>query len=477
MKRTLILRLFLFQFVLISFQMKAQVNRSQPQPGPAPEISIQEPIRFVLPNGLRVLIVENHKLPRVTFNLTLDNKPVSEGEIVGVDDLLGDMLGNGSVQTPKDTFIEEIDFLGAEIDFYSAGVSAHCLSKYSSRILELLAQRALHPLLQQEEFEKEKAKYLEGLKAGEKNVKVIADRIQNALLYGKNHPFGEFSTEESVAKITLKDIEDHYRRFFIPNQAYLVVVGDVHATTLKKQIKTLFGNWKNQKEKVYELPATTNVEKTTIQIVDVPHAVQSEIAVANLVDFPMGSSDYFAGLLANQILGGGGEGRLFLNLREKHGWTYGAYSRLHASKYVSKFKASTSVRNAVTDSAVVQILHEIERMRIEKVSDEDLKNAKAKYIGNFVMSIQKPETIARHALNLESQNLPKDFYKNFIKNIELVTVEDVQNVAKRYFMYDKLQIVVTGKTTDIFEGLEKLNMPVGYFDKLGNALEKPNSKN
>ncbi len=469
--------LVLISIFLISItQMNAQIDRSQPKPGPAPQITIKEPVQFVLKNGLKVLVVEDHKLPKVTFNLTLDNTPDTEGELVGVDDLLGSMLGNGTQKIPKDKFIEEIDFLGAEIDFYSAGASAHCLSKYSARVLELLSQGALEPLLTQEEFDKEKAKHIEGLKAGDKNIKGIADRVQNALLYGKKHPFGEFTTEESINKVKLQDVLAHYKRYFVPENAYLIVVGDVDVDQIKKQANQLFDTWAKKPITVSAYKTPKNVTKSEINIIDVPHAVQSEIAVLNCVELPMSSPDYFAGLLANQILGGGGEGRLFLNLREKHGWTYGAYSGLHASKYVSKFKASTSVRNTVTDSAVVEILNEIKKIRLEKVSEEDLKNAKAKYIGNFVMGIEKPETVARHALNVASQSLPKDFYVDYIKNIERVTPEQIQAVAQKYFMIDNLRITVTGKASDISEGLEKLNLPVTYFDKYANQTVKPEKK-
>lgn len=449
---------------LLFITMQAQVDRSQPQSGPAPEIQITSPQQFTLNNGLKVLVVENHKLPRVSYSLTLDNKPYLEGDLIGVDDMLAGLMGNGTQQTAKDVFVEEIDYLGASIYFHSAGASANCLSKYSKRILELLAEGILQPKFSQEELDKEKAKYIEGLKASEKNAKVIADRVQNALVYGKDHPFGEFETEATIQSITLKDVEYHYGQFFVPEDAYLIVVGDISFKEVKEQIKNLFGGWSSATAPDVDYARPKDVANTEVNIVDVPHAVQSEIAVLNTIDLPVSSPDYFAALLANQILGGGGEGRLFLNLREKHGWTYGAYSRIRASKYISKFKASTSVRNEVTDSAVVEIVNEIKRMQFEKVTDEDLKNAKAKYIGNFVMGIEKPETVARHALNIESQGLPKDFYRNFIKNIEKVTVEDIQAVSKKYMLLDRLRIVVTGKKEDVNEGLLKLGYPVKYFD-------------
>ena len=189
---------------------------------------------------------------------------------------------------------------------------------------------------------------------------------------------------------------------------------------------------------------------------------------------------YFAAILANQILGGGGEGRLFLNLREKNAWTYGAYSSIGSGKYINKFRSGASVRNAVTDSAVVEVFNELKKMRNELVSPEDLKNAKAKYVGNFVMQIEKPSTIAGYALSKQTQGLPDDFYENYIKNINAVTAEDIKNAANKFFLADKTRVVIVGKAADVLPGLEAMSkkekMPIFYFDKYGNPTEKPEVK-
>ena len=173
--------------------MQAQ-DRPQPKPGKAPVVNIKKPQTFVLANGLKVMIVENHKLPRVTYNLTLDNAPFAEGTKKGVDELGSSLLGNGSKKIAKDLFNEEIDFFGANVNFSSNGANASSLSKYANRILELMAEGALNPNFTQVEFDKEKAKMLEGLKAEEKNVPAIAGRVADALAFGKNHPSGEFVT-------------------------------------------------------------------------------------------------------------------------------------------------------------------------------------------------------------------------------------------------------------------------------------------
>jgi predicted Zn-dependent peptidase len=470
--------LYIAASLLLTITMQAQ-DRPMPKQGPAPSINIKKPVTFVLENGLKVLVVENNKLPRVSYNLTLDNTPFAEGSKKGVTDLVSAMIGNATESISKDKFNEEIDFLGANINFYESGASANGLSRYSARILELLADGALNPLFIQEDFDAERAKLIEGLKSDEKSASAIAGRVQNVLTYGKEHYNGEFTSEETLKNVTLQDVINHYNTYFVPANAYLVVIGDVKTKDVKKKVEQLFGAdvWKTASAPNLTYNDPKDLQYSQINFVDVPNAVQSEIALINLSKLKMTDKDYFAAILANQILGGGGEGRLFLNLREKHGWTYGSYSNLGASKYISKFSSTASVRNAVTDSAVVEIFNELRKIRTDLVSEEDLKNAKAKYIGNFVMQIEKPATIARYALNIKTLGLPEDFYENYVKNINAVTPEDVRNAAKKYFLADNTRVVIVGKAADVLPGLEAMSakekMPIFYFDKYGSKVDKP----
>lgn len=465
--------------LFLTITMQAQ-DRPQPKSGPAPTININKPQSFVLKNGLKVLVVENHKLPRVSFNLTLDNPPYAEGTKKGVSDILSSMIGNGTQNISKNAFNEEIDFLGANINFWDSGASANGLSRYSKRILELMADGALNPLFVQEEFDKEKAKLIEGLKSNEKSVTAIAGRVENVLTFGKEHYKGEFTSEETLNNVTLNDVILNYNTYFAPGNAYLVIVGDVNFKEVKKEVERLFGKWKKATAPQLSYSNPKDVQYSQINFIDMPNAVQSEITLVNLSNLKMTDKEYFAALLANQILGGGGEGRLFLNLREKHGWTYGAYSSIGSGKYINKFRSGSSVRNAVTDSAVVEVFNELKRIRTELVSEEDLKNAKAKYIGNFVMQIEKPSTIASYALNKETQGLPDDFYENYIKNINAVSAEDIKNAANKFFLADQTRVVIVGKAADVLPGLEAMSkrekLPIFYFDKYGNPTEKPEVK-
>jgi predicted Zn-dependent peptidase len=468
MKKSIIILSSLF----LTFIMQAQ-DRTQPKPGPSPVIKIKKPEAFTLPNGLKVMIVENHKLPRVSFSLNIDNTPYTEGNKKGVADLTSSLIGNGSVKISKDAFNEEIDFLGADLNFYSSGASGSSLSKYSGRILELMAEGALNPKFTQEEFDKEKDKLIEGLKTQEKSVAAVAGRVQNVLAFGKSHPSGEFLSEETIKNVTLSDVENNYHTNFVPENAYLIIIGDVKFKQTKKAVEKLFGSWAKATAPSLTYTDPVNVQYSQINFVDMPNAVQSEISLQNTVNLKMSDKDYFATIVANQILGGDFNSYLNMNLREAHGWTYGARSSIGGSKYVSTFRASTQVRNAVTDSAVVEFFKEIKKIRTEKVTEEMLANVKAGYVGKFVMQIEKPQTVAGYALRIKTQGLPEDFYENYIKNINAVTAEDVLAVANKYFLEDNIRVVIVGKGSEVISGLEKLKIPMFYFDKYGTPTEKP----
>ena len=467
--------LSLVAILAMSFTSIAQIDRSKmPEPGPAPKVKLGESKKFILKNGLTVIMVENHKLPRASVNLTIDNYPSFEGDKAGVSSMMGSLLGRGTTNISKDEFNERVDYLGASLSFSSGGAYGASLKKYFPEILELMADGVKNSQFTQEEFEKEQKITLDGIKSNEKSVTSAARRVENALTYGKEHPFGEFITKETVKNITLKDVENRYKNYYKPNNAYLIIIGDINPKKIKKMVKKLFSDWKSGSIPEYTMPKVNNVETTEIDFINMDNAVQSEIAVVNSLDLTLGDKDYYAALLANQILGGGGTARLFQNLREDKAYTYGSYSRVRQSRYVGTFKATASVRNMVTDSSVVEIQKEINKIRYQKVSEQDLRDAKELYIGNFVMEVQKPATAARYALNRELYNLPEDYYETYLEKINAVTINDLQDAAIKYFKGDKARIIITGKGIDVLKNLEKnSDYKINYFDKFGNPSEKP----
>lgn len=454
----------------MTMAQKLDLN-AMPKPGPTPSINIATPKTFKLNNGLTVMVVENHKLPRVNVSLSMDRPPVYEANIAGVNSIMADQLGKGTMSMSKDDFNKRVDFLGSKINFSSNGAFANTLTKYFPEVLGLLADAAINPKFTAEEVQKSKERSIEALKLDEKNAKSIASKVSNAIIYGKNTARGEFETEATNNAIQLKDVQEAYSKYFAPNNAYLVVVGDVKYKDVKKLIENKFGAWKKSDFVYPPTPAVKNVAKTEIVMIDVPSAVQSVININNISTLQKKDPEFFAAEIADYILGGGGEARLFMNLREKNGFTYGAYSDLSTGKYSPEFNAEASVRNEVTDKAVMEFMNELKG--ITTIKPEELANAKAKLKGDFIRSMEKPETIAGFAVNSQVYNLPKDFYTNYLKSIDQVTIANVQDAAKAYILPNQSRIFVAGKASEVADSLEKLGYPVSYYDKDANKTAKP----
>ena len=476
-----IIKKVIIVLVLLTTSLNAQLDRSiMPESGPAPEIFFGKPQTFNLDNGLTVMVVENTKLPRASASLSFDNPLIFEGEIAGVSSILAEMVGNGTQSISKEDFIEEIDYMGASLNVTGSGAFAGSLKRYFPRVLELMASAVLEPLFTQEEFDRQKNLIKESLKTGEKDVGTAADRVESFITYGPQHPNGEFISQESLDKASLQDAIDFYNNYSSPSNAYLVIIGDVNYDEIKSKVTDLFGSWNSKEVSSSSFPSPNNPDETEIIFVDMPNGVQSVVSVINTVEFNKKNSDYFAALVANRILGGGGAGRLFNNLREDKGWTYGSYSGISESyKTKGLVIAQAQVRNEVTDSAAVELLMELDKMKNTYVLDEELNSAKAKYTGNFVLSLENPSTIAGFARNIITQDLPEDYYNSFLENINSVTKEDVQNAAKNYFLTDNTRVFITGKGSEILESIEDIEyngkkLKVRYFDKYANEIERPN---
>lgn len=462
--------------LLMTAQIHAQIDRSvRPKPGPAPKVNLGKPQVFTLPNGLKVLVVEDHKLPRVSINMTMDIDPYVLGEKAGLDGLMGAMLGKGSTKTTKDAFEEEIDFMGATLEIYESGAFASGLSRYFDRLLSMMSEAALMPNFTQEELDNERNKAIESMKTEEKSAGAIADRVRDVLVYGRNHPFGEYVTVESLNSITLEDIQAHYTKYYVPGKAYMVIMGAVKFADVKAKVTKYFAAWQKAMPPSATFPDPVNVSGTQINFIDVPNAVQAEVSFVNSVKLPMTHPDYFAVLIANEIVGGSFESYLNKTLREEKAWTYGARSSLNANKHVTTFRAGAPLKQAVLDSAILEIIKQIDRIRNEFVSTDDLELAKATFIGDFIRESAKPRSISSFALRIETQGLPANFYEKYLENISKVTIDDVKRVANKYFMTGNARIVVAAKGSEVIEKIEKIGLPIFYFDKWGNPVAKPST--
>lgn len=465
--------------VLASGLFAQSIDRSKPpKPGPAPKIVINKPFITTLSNGMTLLVVENHKLPRVNATLSIDRGPVYEGAKAGGISLMGQMMNEGTLRTPKAEFDRNIDQMGANVSLFSSGGAVSALTRYFDKAFALMAEALKEPAFPQESFEKIKSQTLTGLKSNEKSASAISGRVVRAVAYGKNTAMGEFETEESIKGLTLDDIKKAYRENITPSRSYLTFVGDITPEAAKKLAETHFGSWKGVALNVPEVANMPNPATTEIDFVDLPTAVQAEISVTNLLSNPMNGSDYHALVLANRILGGGAESKLFLNLREKHGFTYGSYSNTGSGRFQSQFSAGAQVRSEKADSAVAEIIAEIRNMQEGNITAEEINNAKAKINGSFALGMEDPANTATYATNILINKLPADFYEVYLQKINAVTVKDIQRVSKKHFSKDNSRIFIVGNGSKILPNLPRLSYPVRKYDKYANPLvDKPKEIN
>jgi len=442
-----------------------------PASGPAPEIKIGEAETFTLANGLKVFVVKNTKLPRVSFTLVFERDPILEGDKAGLTTFIGDMMMGGTKNRTKDQLDQEIDFIGASLSASATSVSVSSLKKHQGKVLELMADVLFNPVFPQPELDKLKKQSLTGLATTKDDPQAISSRLSRAVLYGKNHPYGESQTEQTTKNITLDDVKAYYQTYFKPNIAYLAIVGDIDKAEAQRVVNQYFGAWKKGEVPTYKYPMPVRAAKQAVALVDRSSSVQSVIDVTQPVAMKIGDADYISSRLLNQILGGGSASRLFMNLREDKGFTYGAYSSIDADKLVGTISASASVRSEVTDSEVYEFVYEIKNLVEKGVTQEELDKAKAELAGSFGRSLEQPGTVANFALNTARYNLPKDYYATYLQKLNSYTVADINATAKRLIEPDKFIITTVGNGAEIKEKLAQFGEVVEY-DIMGEPAKK-----
>lgn len=470
--------IFLFLLMLGgAMSVNAQnLDRSvRPEPGPAREVQIGDYETFTLDNGLRVFVVENHKLPTINVSLRLDIREALEGDKAGLSSMAGAMMGTATDSRSKDQIDEEIDFIGARINFSNTGFSAASLSRHKSKLFELASDLLLNAKFTSDELEKNRKQTLSGLATELDNPDAIMGNVRSVLMFGKDHYYGEVATEETVENIELEDVQNYYETYFRPNVGYLAIVGDVSLAEIKPLVEKHFGSWEKADVPRANYPSPKLPEEPHVAVVNKAGAVQTVISVANPVALRPGDPDEIPAKIMNAVLGGSATARLFGNLREAHGWTYGAYSSLDVDIVDGSFSAGAKVRNEVTDSAMTELLYELNRIRDEDVPEEEIEMMKSYMSGVFAISLEDPSTVARLAVNTERYHLPKDYYRNYLRNIEKVTASDVHMVARKYVRPDRAYIIAVGNAEDISEKLEQFSPSgeVHRYDNYGNIVEPP----
>jgi zinc protease len=456
-------------------QSSESFRSEAPKAGPAPLIQIGDYEQFEMANGLQVIVVENHKIPRVSWQLFVDVPPTSEGEKVGVSDMAGELLRTGTTTKTKADIDKAIDFIGARINTNARGVYAASLSKHQDKLLEVVQDIVLNPSFPESEFEKLRRQTISGLAQAKTDPNSLVSQVGDVILYGEDHPYGELQTESKVNNITVEDARSYYETYFYPNISYLVVVGDITAEAAKAQAEKYFGSWGfSQVPEMEDLDIPESPGERAVSFINKDGAVQSVVRLAFPYQLTPGHPDAIKVSVMNTLLGGFFNSRVNLNLREDKGYTYGAGTSMGTDKYVASFTGTTSVRNEVTDSSIYEFLNEMEILRNESVGEDELDLVKSVVMGNFALSLESAQTVANFALNTARYNLPEDYYRNYLKKVSEITAEDIQMMAQKYLQPDDLHIIVVGDESEVAEKLLEFDDcgEIDYYDTDGNLLEK-----
>ena len=429
----------------VTKEVMPPLDRSQrPNAGPAPTINIKDSEVFTTTNGITVILSENHKLPKVSINLVMGSDPVLEGSKTGISNLAGELIMSGTESRSKDQLDKEIDYIGANINAGSESIYLSCLTKHLPKAMDLYSDIVFNANFPQSEFERIVKQNESNLLSAKSNPDQIADNVEKRVNF-KGHPYGEIMTETTLAAITRDDVVAYYKNMFTPTGRYMVIVGDINKDEAIKLVNTYFGSWKGNKNNEAPLGAGNFNQGNRVIFVKKPGAVQSTISISFPVKMKPGDPNQIPLTVMNNIFGGGGFGtRLMQNLREDKAYTYGCYSSLNITDNGSWFSASGNFRNEVSDSAITQLLYELDRIISDTVTAKELDLTKTSMAGGFARSLENPSTVARFALNIIQNKLPKDYYQTYLQRLDAVDKAAVQKMAQMYFTATNCNIVVVG---------------------------------
>jgi predicted Zn-dependent peptidase len=455
-----------------------QLDRTiMPKSAPAPTINIKESQVFTLPNGVTVVLSENHKTPKVSFLWEMGSNLMLEGNKAGVGNLAGELLKSGTTTRSKDQLDLESDFIGASIGTGYNVISLSCLTKHLDKGLTLMSDVLLNPTFPESEFNRIKEQKLNGIKSDMANPSAMASNAEARANYPSQHPYGEIETENTIKNITREDVIAFYKKMFTPTGSYLVVVGDITKEQVTNYFNKYFKDFKGGDKSITNYAPGFTHKGNRVLFVSKQNAPQSVITVSFPINIKPGDKNNLALNALNGIFGGGGFGaRLTQNLREDKAYTYGCYSNSVVGDAGSYYTISGNFRTEVTDSAIAQILIELKKITTELVTEEELKTIKASMAGSFGRSLESPSTVARFALSTIKYNLPKDHYQNYLKRLDALTKEEILEVAKQYLTAENANIIVVGnpnildklKAFDadgIIEKVDALGQPVAEIKK------------
>jgi zinc protease len=455
------------------------VDRSKPPVlGPPPKLSLPPVVTKQLPNGLKLMIVEQHELPVADFIMVVGSgATVDPKGKPGLSNLTAAMLTEGTKTRTSLEIADQIAFLGvglgASSGWDATTVSVHTPTAQLDSALALFSDVILNPAFPATEYTRIQKNRLTELLQLKDRPTAIANQAYAAILYGASHPYGQsqIGTEASVTAISPPDLQTFYRASFLPNNSTLIIVGDVTPAAIEQKISQMFGSWQRGTVSPFSVGEAPKAAATLIYLIDKPGAAQSSFRIG-AVGVQRSTRDYFALTVMNTILGGSFTSRLMQNLRETHGYTYGARSSFDMRKSAGPFTASAEVVAAKTDSALIEFMKELNAVRNTVPAVELSKSKRYLQLG-LPGDFETTQQIARAMIPIATYGLPLDFYNTYVQNIEAVTQTDVQRVARQYITPGVFAIVIVGDRKSIEAGLKAVNTaPISVRDFFGQPISQ-----
>jgi zinc protease len=458
---------------------------TKPQPKPDPMFKLPQIQRRKLSNGLEVLIVEQHELPVVNMNLVLRTGAAADPQDrAGLASLTAALIDEGTKTRSSQEISNQLAAIGARLstgsDFDNSAMNLLTLSKHLDRALEIYSDVVTNPSFPENELELQRKTRLGNLMQRRDDANAIASNVYASLLYGRNHPYGHpaIGDEQSVRALTNDDVRRFYETYYRPNNAALIVAGDVIPATLMPKLERAFANWKRGDVPAVNIETPPSRDKAALYIVDKPGAAQSVLVIGQ-VGQPRSTPDYFPLLVMNTMLGGQFTSRVNMNLREDKGYTYGARTAFDYRRSAGPFMATAGVQTAVTKESVFEFMKELRGIRGERpVTPAELEFSKQAIIRGFPRGFETPEQIANRLTDIVLYNLPDDYFNNYITNVRAVKLEDLNRVANRYLDPSRMAILVVGDRKVIEPGLRTLTdvgTTITFFDPEGRPSTEGSS--
>ena len=452
----------------------AQGWRKNPPELPAPRpVNLPSLTTYKLNNGLTVQLVEDHRVPFITVFLGIKaGSSLEPQDLTGLASMTADMITEGTKSRTSRQIADETDFIGGGLkgaaDYDYTLISASSLSKYTDKLFGLVSDVLLNPSFPEDELKLKKTNLLQELVVKRSQPDFLKEERFNKVIFG-NHPYAVVApTPESVERMSVQALKDFHAKHFVPNEAVLIVVGDFQKAAMQDLIENSFGAWAAAALPVVKLPQMPKQLGRRIYLVDRPGSVQAAVKVGN-VAINKKDPDYFPLMVANQILGGAAHSRLFLNIREQKGYTYGAYSGFAARRDPGAFAAEAEVRTDVTAPSLQEFLYELERIRNVKVTDKEIKDAQTYLTGSFQLGLETQAGLAQKLLEVQLYDLPADYLQKYTEQILSVTTDDIRRVARKDIDIDNLAIVIVGDANKIKPDLQYF-APVDVYDTSGKLV-------